>query len=102
MRAERCARKLMPRVDMYGGKSLAFSGDGNVVVHGGSFAFCSQPVGGSTVWGSSLNAWVAVHIVFDVSPATMPAQSYGPAGRTGVRPPKTCMMWPARSAYMIV
>ena len=58
------------------------------MVQGGSLAFCSQPLAGSTMRGNRAYGSVFVQSVAEVSPDTIPDQLNGPSERTGVCPPK--------------
>src|SRR4030095_11273218 len=73
--ADCCGRKAMPRGAMYRGNAFGSIASGTVVVQGGSFAFCNQPLLGSTTLGSSAYGWVAVHSVAEDVTGTMPVQS---------------------------
>ena len=88
MRAERCGLSPIGLVARSAGYWSKRTCGGNVAHHGGSFAFCTQPLGGSTVFGMSSKGCNCVHSVADVSPRTIPDQNARSAtGRTGLFPP---------------
>ena len=65
------ARNDIARGAMYAGYFDASIAAGNVVVHGGSLAFCSQPLDGLMTFGSSSYGCVRVHSVASVVPGTI-------------------------------